>query len=153
MTTFSAWLTAQRDRTDEVGFASRFWRDLPDRPRMSSPASIEGHLRQRGCFDAEQGLAQAWDSTMSEYRQQRIITSAADAGVTLVPNSPGAVVAAAAEAGRQAAAAVTAHVSLASLDAKLDAICAHLGIAVPVADGPVPLDWQAIWDGAQAVAE
>jgi hypothetical protein len=104
---------------------------------------------------------------MTEYRQQRIVASARDAGITPeqlaqqepgMP-SPGEIVASATQAGVLAGARVPSPgVSLSLLSAKLDAILAHLGIAQPVmpVETPFePIDWQAAWDAAdhEAVAE
>jgi hypothetical protein len=159
MPTFSTWLYDQVNRSDQAGYVAKTWRDLPQKPRLSSPLSIEKHLRDRGLWEAQEGLAEAWEVMMSEYRQQRLVAAAQEAGVTpeqfasrqppLPGMSPGELVSSAAAAGTAAAAAVTTHVSLASLDAKLDAICAHLGIAPAGEPGPEPIDWQAIWDESQ----
>jgi hypothetical protein len=169
MVTFSGWLKEQRDRSDQVGWAAKYWRDLADTPKLSNPGNIERHMRDRGLFESQEGLAEAWEVTMTEYRQQRIVASARDAGITPeqlaqpdpLPGmpSPGEIVASATQAGVLAGARVPSPgVSLAGLDAKLNAILAHLGIAQPVmpVETPFePIDWQAAWDAAdhEAVAE
>jgi hypothetical protein len=124
-------------------------------------------MRDRGLFESQEGLAEAWEVTMTEYRQQRIVASARDAGITPeqlaqqepgMP-SPGEIVASATQAGVLAGARVPSPgVSLSLLSAKLDAILAHLGIAQPVmaaAEPFEPIDWQAAWDAAdhEAAAE
>ena len=153
MATFSSWLMDQRSREDQVGWVARYWKDLPDKPRMSSPVSIEGHLRQRGLMDSQEGLAEAWDLVMTEYRQQRLVTAATDAGVTpeqmaaSIDRHPSTGRYAAESAGGVVIAASGVPVTLELVSAKLDAVLAHLGIAVPDVTLP-PLDWQAMWDAA-----
>lgn len=174
MATFSSWLMDQRSREDQVGWVARYWKDLADKPRMSSPVSIEGHLRQRGLLDSQEGLAEAWEVVMTEYRQQRLVAAAADAGVTT----------------EQLAASIERHpsgsqlvqdplpgladaepvpVTLELLDAKLDAVLGVLGalttaMGITVATGTItaqriatgtivtplePIDWPAIWEQAK----
>ena len=73
MTTFVQWLNKQADRQDDpVGWFARYWRDLPQRPRLSSPASIARHLEDRGLFvENAPHLQQAYDATLKEYRHVR----------------------------------------------------------------------------------
>lgn len=162
MATFSSWLSGQISREDQVGWVARYWRDLDGKPRLSSPVSIEGHLRQRGLFESQDGLADAWTAVTGEYRQGRLVAAAADAGVTT----------------EQLAASIERHpsgqeplpgmdgladvkpapVTLEILDAKLDAICVALGITIPAGSvtagmiGPdlPPIDWAALHAEAQA---
>lgn len=168
MATFSAWLMDQRSREDQVGWVARYWKDLPDKPRLSSPVSIEGHLRQRGLLDSEQGLAEAWEVVTGEYRQQRLVAAASDAGVTP----------------EQLAASIERHpsghdyaqdalpglaagelplpapepVTLELLDHKLTMIMTALGIRgglrpehamIMPAPPPEPIDWPALWEQAK----
>lgn len=115
MTTFAGWLAEQRKREDAVGWFARYWHDLPETPRLSSPSSICAHLEDRtakpgqdkagnylpfGFKDPDGGghVRDAYDQTLHEYRAVRtqIVSSAVpeagvpgpqdDAGVT-----PGAI--------------------------------------------------------------
>lgn len=160
MATFSSWLYDQRKREDQVGWVARYWKDLPDKPRLSSPVSIEGHLRQRGLLDSQEGLADAWAVVTDEYRQQRLVAAASDAGVTP----------------EQLAASIERHpsgrdldqdplplpepgpVTLELLDHKLAMIMTALGIrgglrpehaAVFPPAPPEPIDWPALWEQAK----
>jgi hypothetical protein len=140
MVTFSAWLGDQRKRDDQTGWVAKFWAELDQKPRLSSPASIERHIAERGLFESNAGLREAWDAMMGEYRQQRLVNAAAEGGVTpeqlaagsaqpLPGMSPGEIVAGAAQAGLAAA---QAHdpgpVTLELLDHKLTMIMTALGI-------------------------
>ena len=151
-----------------MGWVARYWKDLPDKPRLSSPVSIEGHLRQRGLLESQEGLAGAWAVVTDEYRQQRLVAAASDAGVTP----------------EQLAASIERHpsghdyaqqeplpgmadlplpaaepVTLELLDHKLTMIMTALGIKgglrpehamimPPVP--PEPIDWAQLWADAQA---
>lgn len=169
MATFSSWLSDQIKREDQVGWVARYWKDLSDKPRLSSPVSIEGHLRQRGLFESQDGLADAWTVVTGEYRQGRLVAAAADAGVTTeqlaasierhpsghdyaqdpLPGMDG-----------QQADVRPAPVTLEILDAKLDAICIRLGITIPAGTitagmlGPdlAPIDWAALHAETQTAA-
>lgn len=108
MTTFAGWLADQRKRDDAVGWFARYWRDLPETPRLSSPASIGSHLEDRttkpgqnkagerlpyGFTDPDGGnyVRDAYDATLHEYRGVRaeIVQSAAAAeGVPVQPELP-----------------------------------------------------------------
>ena len=101
MTTFAGWLAEQRKREDAVGWFARYWRDLPETPRLSSPASIASHLEDRttkpgqdkagerlpfGFTDPDGGnyVRDAYDQTLHQYREVRaqiVQSAAADAGV------------------------------------------------------------------------
>jgi hypothetical protein len=132
VTTFAGWLSEQRKREDAVGWFARYWRDLPETPRLSSPASIASHLEDRttkpgqnkagerlpyGFTDPEGGVhvRDAYDQTLHEYRAVRaqIVQSAAQedglpAGAPEPPAGPqsaaGVAVAAATAAAQEAAA-------------------------------------------------
>jgi hypothetical protein len=165
MTTFRDWLGGQEDRDDATGWTARFWRDLPDKPRLSSPNSIERHMRERGLFESQAGLTEAWDTTMAEYRQQRMIHAATETGVT--PEQLAASVArhpSSSPAGERAAPQNVytgwPQAYLESMNAKLDAIMTAMGLSpagvVLGYDGDAPpIDWQAAFDTADhdAVAE
>lgn len=168
MATFSSWLMDQRGREDQVGWVARYWKDLPDKPRMSSPVSIEGHLRQRGLFESQEGLADAWTVVTGEYRQGRLVAAAADAGVTteqlaasIERHPAGGTLVQDPLPGMDGRADVKpAPVTLEALSGKLDAILVHLGIVIPAGSvtagmpGPElpPIDWAALHAEAQAGA-
>jgi hypothetical protein len=72
MATFVQWLKDQEKREgDPVGWFACYWRDLEDKPRLSSPASIAKHLEDRGLFQSVNGLTEAYDATLAEFRAAR----------------------------------------------------------------------------------
>lgn len=175
MTTFVQWLHAQEKREDDpVGWFARYWRDLPQRPRLSSPASIARHLEDRGLF-AENAphLQQAYDATLKEYRHVRDQTAAAVGGADLseplpgMPEppqlSPGQVVEQAARAGMAAAEAARARTApptgtgdkLDLILRKLEGIERILGLASDE-DGavlPAEIPWGDLYAVADMAAE
>lgn len=160
MATFAAWLTAQRNRDDQTGWVAKFWRDLPDTPRLSNPANIEKHLRERGLFEQTEGLPEAWGVMMTEYRQQRIVNAAKDAGVTPEQLSGGVQEPLPGLESPAGGLPVPdpGPVTLELLDHKLTMIMTALGIkgglrpehAMIMPAPPLPpLDWQGMWEQAQ----
>ena len=104
MTTFAGWLADQRKRDDAVGWFARYWRDLPETPRLSSPASIGSHLEDRttkpgqnkagerlpfGFTDPDGGnyVRDAYDATLHEYRQVRAEIAQSAAAADGVPGA------------------------------------------------------------------
>lgn len=87
MTSFVQWLKDQEKREhDPVGWFATYWRTLEDKPRLSSPASIAKHLEDRHLFESVNGLTEAYDATLSEYRKFRagvVQGVAQEAGVQL----------------------------------------------------------------------
>jgi hypothetical protein len=87
MTTFVGWLRDQQKREgDPVGWFANYWDRLEGKPRLSSPASIAKHLEDRGLFQAQHGLTEAYDATLSEYRKIRagvVKAAAAESGVEI----------------------------------------------------------------------
>ena len=170
MATFSSWLMDQRSREDQVGWVARYWKDLPDKPRLSSPVSIEGHLRQRGLLESQEGLADAWTVVTDEYRQQRLVAAASDAGVTpeqlaaSIERHPSGRDYAQEPLPGMAAGEVLPMpeplpVTLEILDHKLTMIMTALGIRgglrpeqamIMPAPPEDPIDWAALWAEAQA---
>lgn len=181
MTTFAGWLNDQRKREDAVGWFARYWRDLPETPRLSAPSSFASHLEDReshpgqdkagnrlpyGFRDPDGGsyVRDAYDATLAEYRNVRAQIVQSVAGVPDdapeqpagpenrsqdVPGPAGQAVARATEAGKAAAAAhdnTSPGVTISSsrntsyepsqldrIEAKLDGIRQHLGLASPAA--------------------
>jgi hypothetical protein len=76
MATFRTWLSAQEKREDQVGWFACYWRDLEGTPRLSSPSSIGDHLRQRGLFEQQAGLAEAYDAVTEAFRAHRAAEAA-----------------------------------------------------------------------------
>jgi len=82
MTSFVQWLHDQEKREgDPVGWFAVFWKNLDGKPRLSSPASIAKYLEDNQLFQDTNGLTEAYDATLSEYRKFRagIVHSAASA--------------------------------------------------------------------------
>jgi hypothetical protein len=72
MVSFVAWMHDQEKREgDPVGWFACYWRDLENKPRLSSPASIAKHLEDRGLFQSVNGLTEAYDRTLAEFRAVR----------------------------------------------------------------------------------
>jgi hypothetical protein len=92
MGTYVQWLKEQEHReNDPVGWFAQFWRDLPDKPRLSAPASISKHLEDRDLFRLTPGLTEAHDTALSEYRKQReqtVRAVATEAGVQVPQGEP-----------------------------------------------------------------
>lgn len=182
MTTFTQWLHDQEKREDDpVGWFARYWRDLDQRPRLSSPASIARHLEDRGLFEAEKPhLQQAYDATLREYRHVRDQTVQQVSGVDLSapqeplpgmpgvpaappPVSPAAAVEQAARAGMAAAAAARApqtqldriEASLEAIAGGLAAILEILGLANPAdaAESLPEIPWGDLFAAADMTAE
>ena len=177
MTTFVQWLHAQEKREDDpVGWFARYWRDLPQRPRLSSPASIARHLEDRGLFvENAPHLQQAYDATLKEYRHVRdqTVQEAISAAQPLpgmpepdaesLPSSPGQWVEHAAQAGMAAAAQAARPATqldrietlLAVVSRKLEGIERVLGLASDE-DGavlPAELPWGDLYAVADMTAE
>ena len=137
-----------------MGHAARAWFGLDSKPRLSNPSNIEKHMQQRGLFEADPELGPAWDTTMIEYRQQRLASAAADAGVTpgqlgamISDPLPGMAVQAAPRA-PQSAEQVLADVSvrLEAIERALGKLMAAMGLEL---GWDVPIDWQALADAAE----
>jgi hypothetical protein len=93
MATFTQWLKDQHKREDAVGWFSRYWDELPDHGRLSSPASIASHLEERpegGFTDpAQPHLRDAYDQTLREYRRERASIAQAVVDGAPQPELPG----------------------------------------------------------------
>jgi hypothetical protein len=87
MVSFVAWMKDQEKREgDPVGWFACYWRDL-EHPRLSSPASIAKYLEDQRLFENVNGLTEAYDATLSEYRKVRagIVQDAARADGIQIP--------------------------------------------------------------------
>ena len=164
MATYMQWLNGQVKRDDSVGWFSRYWRDLPDKPRLSSPDSIRKHLEQRELFASQEGLAAAYEATLSEYRQDHIQEAAAHAGMVLPGMTP--VVAPAERSAPSSAYTGWPQQYLEAMNHKLDLICRALGIkgglepeqaviipAPPPPETWTPQQWEAMYATADHAAE
>lgn len=171
MATFTQWLKEQEGREgDPVGWFAQFWRDLEGKPRLSAVHSVTKHLEDRNLFQLTPGLTEAHDAALAEYRHQR------EAVMRPVPQErglAGQAVDRATEAGLAAAAKhaqpeqvqgelfsaelVSDKPQLDRIEAKLDEIRAHLGLAVTadrIASGPVTMaSWSLDWGGWFAQAD
>jgi hypothetical protein len=117
------WLLTRDNSNDETGWFLRYWRDLPDHPRLSSPDSIRKHLEQRGLFTAQEGLSQAFDATIEAYRLSRVDMATRPAQPVLPGMEAAAAVPSAAPATLEGLAE-----TLAVMDHKLTMIMTALGI-------------------------
>ena len=84
--TFVSWLHDQEQREDSIGWFAQYWAGLGEKPRLSAHESVRKHLNDRHLLSgegAQPGLAEAFDTALAEYRQQRILNAAGDANATL----------------------------------------------------------------------
>lgn len=159
MASFVNWLNEQARRdNDPVGWFARYWRDLPEHPRLSSPASIARHLEDRGLFASTEGLTTAYDAALKEYRTVRSQVVQDVSGVPLPPEvqDPGLAVQQATQAGIAAAQAhrVPAPTQLDRIEAKLDRIMGILGADVTWPEPVVPgIAWHELFAVADMAAE
>lgn len=94
MSTFSAWLTAQRERPDMVGDFSRFWESVTP-GRISTPTGMKRHLdKVRDSFDGmhdENGLAQVnaafkgFAVAVESYHREQALENAIETGAVPRP--------------------------------------------------------------------
>lgn len=116
MATFTQWLAEQETRSDQAGYIAQWYKSYEgNRPRMSSPVSVQRWLEKSDPQRWAEGGKEAWQVMLDEYRGHK-----ADSHLQIVRETPDQAIV--------TLGAINQHLQQVNL--KLDLIAAHLGLGV-----------------------